>query len=260
VGNAPLVVTLESKQAVHPHARGERPAVFDVQRHARGSSPRTWGTPDHRHEPAILGRFIPTHVGNAEDNRRGSQGWAVHPHARGERTVATEPYKEAHGSSPRTWGTRSIRCPSSASWRFIPTHVGNAAATTTEPSYSAVHPHARGERNSRAVQGLPAIGSSPRTWGTRIDGRCANRCGRFIPTHVGNAMITRTTCAFLAVHPHARGERTTPISLIYNGFFPAQFSTEFWATENRIVKERAWRPLAGRKPAAHRRSQLGFAG
>jgi len=51
--------------AVHPHARGELALFPPGRERDRGSSPRTWGTPDRLLQPPPLGRFIPTHVGNS---------------------------------------------------------------------------------------------------------------------------------------------------------------------------------------------------
>ncbi len=131
----------------------------------------------------------------------------VHPHARGERLLAKLPGATIFGSSPRTWGTLfrdRVRVPVK---RFIPTHVGNAKGGLCIWTQRAVHPHARGERDSCTRSTWPANGSSPRTWGTQ-PGHCKN-CPkyRFIPTHVGNAPLSVPRIDHMPVHPHARGER-----------------------------------------------------
>ena len=53
----------------------------------------------------------------------------------------------------------------------------------------------------------PAIGSSPRTWGTLPHDARGLDLDRFIPTHVGNAQWHYGPTAAHTVHPHARGER-----------------------------------------------------
>ena len=92
------------------------------------------------------------------------------------------------GSSPRPWGTPN-------------TPLVNS-------SIKAVHPHARGERVTRTSFCPSPVGSSPRPWGTR-GVHAHERCiGRFIPTPVGNAVSLHISALAVAVHPHARGERS----------------------------------------------------
>ena len=154
-----------------------------------GSSPRTWGT-------LFLGqlvnpqvRFIPTHVGNARSCH------AVR--------------SASNGSSPRTWGTLALARRDRRWRRFIPTHVGNAVIWAGRCRWPAVHPHARGERCcGPCLVGRPT-GSSPRTWGTRGLRPARWLRHRFIPTHVGNALVDGLRRRHCAVHPHARGERCT---------------------------------------------------
>ena len=111
------------------------------------------------------------------------------------------------GSSPRTWGTPT-RSPHLAERRlFIPTHVGNASTPGPGAICTAVHPHARGERQVRKYVVGWAGGSSPRTWGTPAAASPATAAVRFIPTHVGNASCRPDEWCPHAVHPHARGER-----------------------------------------------------
>src|SRR5580765_2436444 len=93
-----------------------------------GSSPRTWGTRVRHPEFSGAVRFIPTHVGNARARCRLFRPRPVHPHARGERTCHTRMSPGCVGSSPRTWGTLLVGRVVIAIGRFIPTHVGNAAA------------------------------------------------------------------------------------------------------------------------------------
>ena len=188
VGNAGRYRHQRAPQAVHPHARGERRSSSGVIRRHSGSSPRTWGTPERARRQARNHRFIPTHVGNATHRAPCPHRPAVHPHARGERSRTSRRAWSQCGSSPRTWGTLSSRGQERVPVRFIPTHVGNAAAKRRGARKSTVHPHARGERQARNAQ----HGAKP----------------RFIPTHVGNARRLAVRCARRPVHPHARGERS----------------------------------------------------
>ena len=89
--------------------------------------------------------------------------------------------------------------------RFIPTRVGN-----TSPARGNVL--------------VPAAGSSPHAWGTRIlSGSARGRiCSRFIPTRVGNTRL-RPSFALSrprpAVHPHTRGEHA--IACLFEADDPA---------------------------------------
>ena len=71
-----------------------------------GSSPRPWGTLLRSRHVCVLGRFIPTPVGNTENRGGRRQPDAVHPHARGEHGKPLDRGGVKTGSSPRPWGTR----------------------------------------------------------------------------------------------------------------------------------------------------------
>ena len=126
VGNALCLSVQTRSPAVHPHARGERFERPGVTGLGVGSSPRTWGTLDQFDTFGRCVRFIPTHVGNAFCTRNTRWGATVHPHARGERYQLKRGTALVIGSSPRTWGTRSVSHDHVRYRRFTPTHVGNA--------------------------------------------------------------------------------------------------------------------------------------
>jgi len=125
VGNTPSRSGEGQPRPVHPHACGEHNAPYDPRVTKGGSSPRMWGTRIALMTIRDKRRFIPTHVGNTQEDRRGLVRQAVHPHACGEHPAITRNRETQGGSSPRMWGTR-LFC--SEYWwmaRFIPTHVGN---------------------------------------------------------------------------------------------------------------------------------------
>src|SRR5690606_29798869 len=68
-------------------------------------------------------------------------------------------------------------------------------------------PHARGEQFFRRYTYWTSYGSSPRTWGTDEKTLRDAQGNRFIPTHVGNRVISEAAPALQPVHPHARGEQ-----------------------------------------------------
>ena len=71
----------------------------------------------------------------------------------------------------------------------------------------SVHPHRRGERDSRSSTSNPKVGSSPQAWGTVKFCRDCFYLVRFIPTGVGNGPVREAVMYFKPVHPHRRGER-----------------------------------------------------
>ncbi len=198
-----------NKPAVHPHGCGERYHCLYADQVQLGSSPRVWGTLKNVILLVLIGRFIPTGVGNAQRPRLIPPQAAVHPHGCGERLEQNYYTLVTFGSSPRVWGTRpasSLRFPLR---RFIPTGVGNAFYGSYTDSCSAVHPHGCGERAIIDFTNNHIGGSSPRVWGTHIGYIADYTIQRFIPTGVGNAPVAGTHAVAAAVHPHGCGERWT---------------------------------------------------
>ncbi len=155
-------------RTVHPHARGEHVAHQARMGGDCGSSPRTWGTLQHKRSAHIESRFIPTHVGNTCSPVGSVRAASVHPHARGEHWQLQMWSATFTGSSPRTWGTQAGGLAGLAHFRFIPTHVGNTDVPAAGSPNTSVHPHARGEHGFVGDLHAVAVGSSPRTWGTHL--------------------------------------------------------------------------------------------
>ncbi|EYB69783.1 hypothetical protein DEIPH_ctg002orf0130 [Deinococcus phoenicis] len=88
--------------------------------------------------------------------------------------------------------------------------MGNTRVTRCDSRNSSVHPHPRGEHDTATPPGWPSAGSSPPTWGTLCPAQRYPRRRRFIPTHVGNTCSPASMPCCCAVHPHPRGEHTTP--------------------------------------------------
>ena len=175
--------------AVHPRARGEHRNHAQLGNPVRGSSPRTRGT----------------------------------------RSMSSGCSAAMIGSSPRTRGTRQGGGVEGVSVWFIPAHAGNTAGFRRRPHIRTVHPRARGEHdarqpaervagrfipahagntNTRLREALRAIGSSPRTRGTRLSSRPAPMRRRFIPAHAGNtSSIALGTSSLSGSSPRTRGTR-----------------------------------------------------
>ena len=206
VGNTTTEFARVVRHSVHPHVRGEHVRVTSAPASAGGSSPRAWGTLLQRKFVERVLRFIPTCVGNTKSAKVLPAGTAVHPHVRGEHTVAPCKLLSYAGSSPRAWGTRVHRMCYHQSLRFIPTCVGNTAAADCCADPPPVHPHVRGEHIALCHVVVPRIGSSPRAWGTHYNVRIILCGSRFIPTCVGNTIFVPNAKLIPSVHPHVRGE------------------------------------------------------
>ena len=150
VGNGSVSRARNPDVPVHPHERGERKRGCRSRRTRLGSSPRAWGTGLNLRQIRIRARFIPTSVGNGALHPEGVTDGSVHPHERGERDAQAAVTTIAAGSSPRAWGTVGKPEVQEGSGRFIPTSVGNGAATRTTSTSASVHPHERGERKRRS--------------------------------------------------------------------------------------------------------------
>jgi len=112
-------------RSVHPHARGEHAQDLGLPPVPVGSSPRPWGTHRTKARAAAESRFIPTPVGNTNQDIINHRLGAVHPHARGEHTIHNLHPSGFYGSSPRPWGTLRRQVNDRSVTRFIPTPVGN---------------------------------------------------------------------------------------------------------------------------------------
>ena len=130
----------------------------------------------------------------------------VHPHACGELHPSPVPAISPAGSSPRMWGTHPISNITCFITWFIPTHVGNSTCAPLLDRATLVHPHACGELVSGAYYGVSLYGSSPRMWGTQYSYYRHLDWSWFIPTHVGNSVMSIGEGMGKVVHPHACGE------------------------------------------------------
>ena len=112
-------------RAVHPHMRGEYGGYGLCVVACGGSSPHAWGLLFVELNLYSCTRFIPTCVGNTI--WRTLAGWItpVHPHMRGEYSLAFRLDKFGCGSSPHAWGIPFRRAHLRCAYRFIPTCVGN---------------------------------------------------------------------------------------------------------------------------------------
>ncbi len=171
-------------------------------------------------------------MGNARIRVQSAWVQPVHPHACGERPSARIVTGLSCGSSPRMWGTHGINLGKHLIARFIPTHVGNARPKRCCEYREPVHPHACGERTASPNVPHHTTGSSPRMWGTQDHHQYVRAQDRFIPTHVGNAVINHAATPNTSVHPHACGERFYRLA---NAFKCGGSSPRMWGTHVRRI-------------------------
>ena len=166
VGNIAAFAAACKVASVHPHGCGEHCGICGGLQSCIGSSPRVWGT--CRYTTRILPhcRFIPTGVGNMMVHWGIPIGETVHPHGCGEHISLIFFIIQDSGSSPRVWGTCRGSVYRWRIFRFIPTGVGNIAASHYPFNILSVHPHGCGEHESYGTYYAQSYGSSPRVWGT----------------------------------------------------------------------------------------------
>jgi len=131
---------------------------------------------------------------------------SVHPHVRGDGTVAPRETRKACGSPPRAWGRRGIILAPLHGDRFTPTCVGTASRSARATSRRPVHPHVRGDGFAGRAASRARTGSPPRAWGRPVRATGSRTCGRFTPTCVGTAPCRGNRRSGPAVHPHVRGD------------------------------------------------------
>ena len=149
---------------------------------------------------------LPTCVGNTTSACARPGVSTVHPHVRGEYTWRVTDGGRRGGSSPRAWGIHKLGRAVLVKKRFIPTCVGNTLYYQDRQSRCSVHPHVRGEYGVWIFVFDFRCGSSPRAWGILYHQKPKLYLQRFIPTCVGNTMVTKGGNRVYPVHPHVRGE------------------------------------------------------
>ena len=190
----------------HPRVRGEHHDAGGVDHCARGSSPRSRGTPQRRVAARPPGRLIPAFAGNTGDVLRDIADRAAHPRVRGEHAGPGAVPATGDGSSPRSRGTLINPAEFPRRFRLIPAFAGNTTATTTAASLRPAHPRVRGEHidEGRAARG--ERGSSPRSRGTPDARYHRVPAGRLIPAFAGNTGCSSPGRCRVAAHPRVRGE------------------------------------------------------
>ncbi len=195
---------------VHPHVRGDKRARSCSGVSRPGSPPRAWGQAHPAPQPAQSPRFTPTCVGTSQDRRLVLALEPVHPHVRGDKDSSRFGTIRLNGSPPRAWGQAPTRTPDLRPRRFTPTCVGTSAPRSTPRRLATVHPHVRGDKEVLDAMREYAAGSPPRAWGQGGPPPPEELRPRFTPTCVGTSAVVECVRRGGAVHPHVRGDKTTP--------------------------------------------------
>ncbi len=175
-----------------------------------GSPPRAWAKRRASQETLGARRFTPTRVGKTERNTSAFCRYTVHPHARGENFNDPMTTSTRSGSPPRAWGKRRNLAGVEHELRFTPTRVGKTNLLPVIMGAKTVHPHARGENSASRASVRMVRGSPPRAWGKQVGPVPLVHERRFTPTRVGKTMELVVRSQRPTVHPHARGENSTP--------------------------------------------------
>ena len=165
VGTITAPSTPASRNAVHPHGRGDNAAYSGLYRCGDGSPPRAWGQSRRRRRGLPSPRFTPTGVGTMLRVSAICRHRSVHPHGRGDNNIPRGEGDDLDGSPPRAWGQCCGARGGCVRHRFTPTGVGTIRPDPRTMKAMTVHPHGRGDNKLGVVFPLPVCGSPPRAWG-----------------------------------------------------------------------------------------------
>src|SRR5579884_2912201 len=106
VGTTQAGRSVEKREAVHPHTRGDDSVTLASSTAASGSPPHAWGRRAYDTSHPNMARFTPTRVGTTTAAKSHPSAAAVHPHTRGDDERSTMTTFHTDGSPPHAWGRR----------------------------------------------------------------------------------------------------------------------------------------------------------
>ena len=124
VGTSCPIISFSTVPKDHPHACGDKSLSAEINRSARGSSPRVWGQAGITPVCATSRRIIPTRVGTSISKQTCQKSSQDHPHACGDKHIQSAGRGIRKGSSPRVWGQECITLCPITTLGIIPTRVG----------------------------------------------------------------------------------------------------------------------------------------
>ena len=171
----------------HPHAYGDKTAIFSQKTELPGSSPRVWGQGKPSSGRYMYFGIIPTRMGTRLRYFHKRRSYRDHPHAYGDKRCRKSAMLSTDGSSPRVWGQGPQRNYRKVGIRIIPTRMGTSKHTITLVNGNKDHPHAYGDKAVVGASVAGSLGSSPRVWGQETIIQISQKGCRIIPTRMGTS-------------------------------------------------------------------------
>ena len=131
-----------------------------------------------------------------------------HPHAYGDKRVASTMSRQHTGSSPRVWGQDLLALAYVDVVGIIPTRMGTSTMIYNNSLGAEDHPHAYGDKTLCRVCVWDAEGSSPRVWGQARTTAPYLTPDRIIPTRMGTSRACDDLRHPYQDHPHAYGDKS----------------------------------------------------
>ena len=152
---------------------------------AQGSPPPTRGKVDCISAVRVPSGITPAHAGKSQPPYPRPAGREDHPRPRGEKP-APDARRSAHtGSPPPMRGKGSGLGWRMAGTRITPAHAGKSSTRARPRARSRDHPRPCGEKLSRAIYLITALGSPPPMRGKESVMRRRLAGGRITPAHAG---------------------------------------------------------------------------
>ena len=130
----------------HPHAYGDKFVTEHDAKRLAGSSPRVWGQATRAFAPVSFCGIIPTRMGTSLPQWEKQLQKRDHPHAYGDKVIASSKSYCLLGSSPRVWGQANVSEKEKEFLRIIPTRMGTRRFPLSHLSIIEDHPHAYGDK------------------------------------------------------------------------------------------------------------------
>ena len=127
---------------------------------------------------------------------------------------------------------------------IIPTRVGTSPVRAGQCQHYTDHPHACGDKQKSYPLTRLKAGSSPRVWGQDILTNSGATVQGIIPTRVGTRTITARSAQMAGDHPHACGDKKTPLKTRHQnrGSSPRVWGQDYfihgWSIYWRIIPTR----------------------
>ena len=190
-GNTCTRMTATPPAGDHPRVCGEHSRSSKNPPMPQGSSPRVRGTPPQVGNLRNVQGIIPACAGNTMRRKSARPMMSDHPRVCGEHNRRRSCFCPLSGSSPRVRGTLIEPEYLASLDGIIPACAGNTLHGVRFGLLYKDHPRVCGEHASLDVDGLSAVGSSPRVRGTPISDNGTVDDSGIIPACAGNTASCR---------------------------------------------------------------------